>query len=81
MTDIILESGGTIDKYEGDAIIAFWNAPTNQNNHAQRAIETAIKCQKEIIKMQNEFSKFSNTKIITPIYNLLMGIISIFILL
>lgn len=67
MTDIILESGGTIDKYEGDAIIAFWNAPTNQNNHAQRAIETAIKCQKEIIKMQNEFSKFSNTKIKTRI--------------
>ena len=27
MTDIIQEEGGTIDKYEGDAIIAFWNAP------------------------------------------------------
>lgn len=67
MTDIILESGGTIDKYEGDAIIAFWNAPTEISNHAQRAIETAIKCQKEIIKMQNEFSKFSNTKIKTRI--------------
>ncbi|MCK9170549.1 MAG: hypothetical protein M0P01_09055 [Treponema sp.] len=27
MTDIILGMGGTIDKYEGDAFIAFWNAP------------------------------------------------------
>ncbi len=34
MTDIIQEEGGTIDKYEGDAIIAFWNAPLDQADHA-----------------------------------------------
>lgn len=63
MTDIILESGGTIDKYEGDAIIAFWNAPIEQKNHAQRAIETAIECQNELEKMQNEFKQFCNSEI------------------
>ena len=67
MTDTILEYGGTIDKYEGDAIIAFWNAPADQENHAQRAIEAAIQCQKELRKMQNEFSKFCDTKIKTRI--------------
>jgi len=34
MTDIILAEGGTIDKYEGDAIIAFWNAPVDHPDHA-----------------------------------------------
>ena len=35
MTDIIYEHGGTVDKYEGDAIIAFWNAPLAQGDHAK----------------------------------------------
>ena len=63
MTDIILNSGGTIDKYEGDAIIAFWNAPINQNNHAQKAIEAAVECQMELNKIQSELTKISGAKI------------------
>ena len=54
MTDIILSYGGTIDKYEGDAIIAFWNAPTLQPDHAKRAVEAAIACQKKLDEMQEE---------------------------
>ncbi|MCW7753309.1 adenylate/guanylate cyclase domain-containing protein [Desulfobotulus sp. H1] len=45
MTDIILESGGTVDKYEGDAIIAFWNAPLAIHDHAERAVRAALCCQ------------------------------------
>ena len=63
MTDIILNSGGTIDKYEGDAIIAFWNAPAEQSNHAQKAIEAAIECQIELEKIQDELTKISGAKI------------------
>lgn len=57
MTDIILESGGTIDKYEGDAIIAFWNAPLTQENHAERAILSALKCQERLQQIQGELKK------------------------
>lgn len=52
MSDIILAHGGTIDKYEGDAIIAFWNAPTFQDDHAKRGLEAALACQKKLQEMQ-----------------------------
>ena len=52
MTDIILENGGTIDKYEGDAIIAFWNAPIDQPDHADRAVRTALRCQAVLAEMR-----------------------------
>ncbi|MFA6282991.1 MAG: adenylate/guanylate cyclase domain-containing protein [Desulfurivibrionaceae bacterium] len=55
MTDIILESGGTIDKYEGDAIIAFWNAPLTQHDHASRAVRTALRCQERLAELRPDF--------------------------
>ena len=42
MTKIVLKNGGTIDKFMGDCIMAFWNAPLPCENHAEMAVKTAI---------------------------------------
>ena len=43
LTKVIHEQRGTIDKYMGDAIMAFWGAPLKDNHHAQHALNAAIK--------------------------------------
>ena len=55
MTDIILKSGGTIDKYEGDAIIAFWNAPLSIPDHHQRVVQVALACQRRLFELTDHF--------------------------
>ncbi|AIN93783.1 adenylate/guanylate cyclase domain-containing protein [Treponema putidum] len=57
MSKIILDSGGTIDKYEGDAIIAFWNAPARVEYHARSALEAAWACQKKLEERRADFEK------------------------
>ncbi len=52
MTDIIHEEGGTVDKYEGDAIIAFWNAPLDQPDHAIRCVRATLRCQVKLAEMR-----------------------------
>lgn len=55
MTDIIHDEEGTVDKYEGDAIIAFWNAPIDVDNHAERCVRAALRCQTELARLRPEF--------------------------
>jgi adenylate cyclase len=50
---IVMDNGGTIDKMIGDAIVAIYNAPVDQPDHAQRAVKTAL----ELDIFCNEFSK------------------------
>lgn len=42
MTEAILDQNGTVDKYMGDAIMAFWNAPVDEPDHARRALIAAV---------------------------------------
>ncbi len=55
MTDIITDSDGTIDKYEGDAIIAFWNAPLDVVEHAVRGVRAAIHCQTRLTQLRPDY--------------------------
>ena len=57
MTDIIMDEGGTVDKYEGDAIIAFWNAPISFEDHALRGVRAAIRCQQVLAKHRPIFKE------------------------
>ena len=57
MTDIILRLEGTLDKYEGDAIIAFWNAPLDLPDHAIRACRASIQCLKRVEELKDHFRK------------------------
>lgn len=53
MTQRILTEDGTLDKYEGDAILAFWNAPLDQDDHALRACRAALTCQRRLAEIQD----------------------------
>ena len=55
MTDIIHEEAGTVDKYEGDAIIAFWNAPLDVPDHAYRAVNAALRCQEKLAELRPQY--------------------------
>ena len=58
MTKIILNNGGTIDKYMGDCIMAFWNAPLKCDNHAEMAVKSAL----EIEEKTNELKKIYKSR-------------------
>lgn len=55
MTEIIHQEQGTVDKYEGDAIIAFWNAPVDVPDHALRAVRAALRCQARLAELRPVF--------------------------
>ncbi len=57
ITKIIFDSNGTIDKYVGDMVMAFWGAPIFEPKHAQQAVESALEMQNKITEMQDEFSQ------------------------
>jgi adenylate cyclase len=58
MTDVIFRWEGTLDKFVGDAIVAFWGAPMRQENHA----ELALRCALDMVKRLEELQKKSRSE-------------------
>tara|TARA_Y100000389_G_scaffold134751_1_gene132208 strand:- start:6665 stop:9115 length:2451 start_codon:yes stop_codon:yes gene_type:complete len=50
-TEIILNNKGTLDKYEGDAILSFFGAPLFFETHAKAAIDSGVSCQNNLVKL------------------------------
>ena len=53
MTEIIMRNGGTIDKYMGDCIMAFWNAPIDTPKHKELAITSALEMMDKLDYLNN----------------------------
>jgi adenylate cyclase len=52
MTEIVFEEGGTLDKYIGDALMAFWGAPLEQPEHALHACRTAVRFTQKLSELK-----------------------------
>jgi len=57
MTNSVLNNGGMLDKYIGDAVMAFFNAPVTIKNHADAACKTALEMIEELDKLNEKFSQ------------------------
>ncbi len=56
MTNIIIKNGGTIDKFMGDCIMAFWNAPIDDGQHEEHAVQAALEMQEELKLLNDELT-------------------------
>ncbi len=57
MTEIITEQKGTIDKYIGDCIMAFWNAPLDDPDHAKNAVRAAQMMRRKLIELNRMWTE------------------------
>ncbi len=63
MTKIIFDNKGTIDKYIGDMVMAFWGAPLKDADHARHALEAAVAMKKALIQLNESFVKQGKIKL------------------
>src|SRR5258706_1080337 len=57
MSNVIYEHGGTVDKYEGDAIIAFFGEPVHYKDHAARALRASLDMRLALEKLRKQWQK------------------------
>ncbi len=62
MTDVIFRHRGTIDKFEGDAIVAFWGAPTPDRHHAQNATRAALEMRVALDRLRKKWADNADSK-------------------
>src|SRR5260221_1051396 len=56
MTDIVMAHKGTIDKYIGDCIMAFWNAPLDDPDHAKNAVAAAQEMRLKLVELNEAWT-------------------------
>jgi adenylate cyclase len=62
MTDAILDAAGTVDKYMGDAIVAFWNAPLDDPDHARHAVEAALAMRRTLVDLNEGWRRHAESE-------------------
>jgi len=73
LSDVVMDHGGTIDKYMGDCIMAFWNAPLDDPDHALHAVKASIAMQDAIGTLNRELEREA-TASGRPLHVLKMGV-------
>ena len=58
-TDVVLKHDGTVDKYIGDCVVAFWNAPLDQADHRKLGVMAAIDCQSAMTRLNRDLTQFT----------------------
>jgi adenylate cyclase len=67
MSDLVMENRGTIDKYMGDAMMAFWNAPLDVENHAYYACKTALQMNEALEPLNDVIKQKAEEEGVKPI--------------
>jgi adenylate cyclase len=63
MTRVVMSEGGTVDKFIGDAVMAFWGAPLDDPEHALHAVRSAVAMQTAMDGLQPFFSEMGVSKV------------------
>ena len=74
LTGVVRDHGGTIDKYLGDALMAFWNAPLDTPRHRQKAIRAALEMNDRMAAINDRISGYFATEAIADIPYMRFGI-------
>jgi adenylate cyclase len=68
-SSVIIKNEGTVDKYIGDAVMAYWNAPRNCDDYAFKACSAVIQCLHNLSFLQKEWARLNK-----PIFKVRVGI-------
>ncbi|MDC9809372.1 CHASE2 domain-containing protein [Rhizobium binxianense] len=73
LSHVVMDHGGTIDKYMGDCIMAFWNAPLDDPDHALHAVRASLAMQAAISRLNSQLEREAATRGAKP-HVLKMGV-------